>query len=311
MEKKKVEEKPKTVVSNSSEDPVSEEIIRINKNPLLSPEVKSVFIRIAKEQNKCRNSYKGMKCIPAGEFIRGSNSKFSNEHPAEKVYISEFYMDTYEVTNEDFRKCLDAGKCSDCLKTKKCKKVGPNYGWRYRAPKQPILGISWYSAKEYCEFMGKRLPTEAEWEKAARGPESFLYPWGNTKATCMHAIIEDELGRKGCVEKKVYPPKDMPTREIGTRPPGIYGLYDMAGNSWEWVNDFYTSSYAKCGEACKRKDPRGPCAGKEPCKGHQRKIVKGGSWWWDYSHARGARRRSHDPKNYPEYHHFGFRCAKD
>jgi formylglycine-generating enzyme len=260
-------------------------------------------------QSQCAHSFPDMKCIPAGSFLRGSNSHKPDEKPEEKVYISEFYMDTFEVTNENFQKCLDAGKCKECLKTKKCRSVSAAYGKIYQRPRQPVVGISWYSAKEYCEFMGKRLPTEAEWEKAARGPNGNIFPWGNEEATCKRAIIEEE-GRKGCAAKKIDPPRLMPTQDVALYAPGVYGLYDMAGNSWEWVNDYYTPSYQKCGEACRGRDPKGPCNGEENCKGFSRRVVRGGSWWWPSSYARGSYRRHHDPKNYPEYHHFGFRCAK-
>ncbi|PJZ69182.1 sulfatase [Leptospira perolatii] len=252
----------------------------------------------------------GMKCIPGGEFIRGSNRHEPDEKPEARIYISDFYMDTYEVTNEDFDKCVRAGKCKDCLVTKKCNYVGPKYGAPYLKPKQPAVGISWYSASEYCKWAGKRLPTEAEWEKAARGPDGNMYPWGNEPATCKNSVIMED-DRKGCVPVAIQPPHKMPTSEVGTRAPGVYGLYDMAGNSWEWVQDWYTSSYNTCGKACEGKDPKGPCNGEEPCPGFAKKIVRGGSWWWPSSYARGSKRRSHIPQNYPEYHHFGFRCAKD
>jgi formylglycine-generating enzyme len=258
---------------------------------------------------QCVEDHPDMKCIPAGFFIRGSNHYERNERPEEKVYVSEFYIDTYEVTTGAFTKCIKQGKCADCLKKGKCSRVNAAYGRRYSQLLQPMVGISWYSAKEYCEFVGKRLPTEAEWEKAARGPDGNLYPWGNEKATCQLAIIEED-GRKGCVPKILEPDWYMPTQNVGTKRAGAYGLYDMAGNSWEWINDFYTESYAKCGKYCSGKDPKGPCNGADRCPGYNRKIVRGGSWWWTASYARGSYRRPHIPENTPEYHHFGFRCAK-
>lgn len=255
--------------------------------------------------SECGKAYPKMKCIPAGNFIRGSNVYEKDEKPEQTIYVSEFYMDTYEVTNEDFNKCIDAGKCKECLKNKTCNYIGPRYGKPYMGQKQPIAGVSWYTAKEYCEYMGKRLPTEAEWEKAARGVNGDIYSWGNEPADCTRAVIE-ENGKKGCGKDK-----DLPTSDVGTRASGKYGLYDMAGNSWEWVNDYYTKSFEACGEDCSKKDPKGPCDGKESCPGFERRVLKGGSWWWDKNYARGSKRRHHDPKNYPEYHHFGFRCAKD
>jgi formylglycine-generating enzyme required for sulfatase activity len=165
----------------------------------------------------------------------------------------------------------------------------------------PITGASWFQAARYCRFRGKRLPTEAEWEKAARGTDGRLYPWGGEKATCARAIIK-EGDPNGCGRGKVWP--------VGSRPPTLYGLYDMAGNSWEWVADWYSRSYAACGRDCQGKNPRGPCAGAPECRGHTERIVRGGSWYWDASWATTTRRRPHAPQNHP-FHHFGFRCARD
>ncbi|EMJ97327.1 formylglycine-generating enzyme family protein [Leptospira sp. WS58.C1] len=253
---------------------------------------------------------KGMQCIPEGYFIRGSNTHDPDEAPEQKIYLSDFYIDLYEVTNEDFSKCIEEGSCKDCLYNGNCDYIGPAYGDLYLKPKQPVLGVSWYTAKEYCEWVGKRLPTEAEWEKAARGPKGNLFPWGNKPANCKLAVIEEDE-RKGCVYKKINPPNLMPTAPVGSRPAGVYGLFDMAGNSWEWVHDWYSENYKVCGEACSGKDPKGPCEGEDNCPGYNKKTLKGGSWWWPASYARGSKRRAHFPQNYPEYHHFGFRCAKD
>lgn len=272
--------------------------------------MESIPIPLTKPMD-CVKKISGMSCIPSGFFIRGSNNHEDNEKPEAKIYLDAFYIDQFEVTNSDFQKCLDAGKCQECLKTGLCKKIFPNYGKKYMQPLQPVVGVSWYTAKEYCEYMGKRLPTESEWEKAARGEEGWLYPWGDEEANCSLAIIE-ENGRKGCWEEILAKPHYMTTREVGTRPPNQYGLYDMAGNSWEWVNDWYAPSYKICGNDCFGANPKGPCAGKNQCeKFGSKKIVKGGSWWWPAYYARSSYRRPHVPSNYPEYHHFGFRCAKD
>nr|WP_244594324.1 formylglycine-generating enzyme family protein [Leptospira ryugenii] len=251
-----------------------------------------------------------MSCIPKGEFIRGSNQFEVNERPQATIYLDDYFMDVYEVTNRDFNSCLKAGYCSACLKDHKCDYIGPRYGKIYMRDEQPIVGVSWYTAKEYCRWKGKRLPTESEWEKASRGPSGDLYPWGSSPANCQNAIIE-ENGHKGCFKEISLKPHQMTTQAVGSREAGHYGLYDMAGNSWEWVEDWYSESYEKCGGACFGKNPKGPCNGKEECPGHSKKIVKGGSWWWPGNMARGSYRRSHIPENFPEYHHFGFRCAKD
>ncbi len=215
------------------------------------------------------------------------------------VWVDTFYMDLNETTTAEYQACV---------KARKCDKAGPKYK-DYDRPRQPIVGISWYDSVKYCKAMGKHLPTEAEWEKAARGTDGRRYPWGNEPATCKRAVIMDKSGRSCGVKKaKGSHPEKGRTWEIGQFPPTLYGLYDMAGNSWEWVSDWYSKSYDACGDACLGKNPQGPCNGAEHCKGHYKKIVKGGSWYWDASYATTFYRRPHVPSNNP-YHHFGFRCA--
>ena len=241
----------------------------------------------------------GMKCIPGGPFVRGSSRttvdedswrKVRDEAPEMKVSVHTFFMDTNEVTFSDYQKCV---------KAKGCRPARPNYRG-YSRPNQPMLGVNWYHAHEYCRWLGKRLPTEAEWEKAARGPDGELYPWGNENADCTRAIIQ-EKGQKGC--------RKGTTWDVGSRPPGRYGLNDMAGNSWEWVHDWYSPDYKKCGSDCAGTDPKGPCKGELRCPGHVKKVVRGGSWWWNGPYSLGSNRRPHFATNRP-FHHFGFRCAK-
>ena len=154
-------------------------------------------------------AYPNMKCIPP-EILFGEVTNYEkDEKPEQTIYVSEFYMDTYEVTNEDFNKCIDAGKCKECLKNQTCKLYRWRYGKPYMGAKQPIAGVSWYTAKEFCEYMGeKRLPTEAEWEKAAWNKRRYL-PLGNEPADCTRAVIE-ENGKKGCGKDK-----DLPTSDVG------------------------------------------------------------------------------------------------
>jgi sulfatase modifying factor 1 len=247
----------------------------------------------------CEEPPPGMACIPGGPFIRGSDDGPKNTRPQATVWLQTFYMDLYEVTNEQYQACRA---------TKKCRRARPLYNDFFR-PKQPIVGGDWYSAVEYCAWRGGHLPTEAQWEKAARGPDGALHPWGNEPATCESAVIEDERGRSCGVRKKMEHPTKGRTFVVGTRPAGVYGLFDMSGNAWEWVADWASKDYAACGDACVGTDPKGPCGGDEPCRGHTQKVVRGGSWYWPAKYATGIHRRTHYPANAPEFHHFGFRCA--
>jgi len=241
----------------------------------------------------------GMGCVPGGPFVRGSNDREDNEKPQTTIELQTLYMDQYEVTVEQYEACVAA---------KQCKRARTAYQ-DYSRPKQPKVGIRWYDAVDYCHALGKHLPTEAEWEKAARGTDGRTFPWGNQNATCKEAVIKDQRGRSCGVKKaKGGKPKKGRTFVVGTRSPTQFGLYDMAGNSWEWVSDWASKSYSACGKHCEGLNPKGPCDGKPRCKGHRYKIVRGGSWYWPASYATTTYRRRHVPSNDP-YHHFGFRCA--
>ena len=242
----------------------------------------------------------GMACVPGGWFIRGSDDGPADAGPASWVWLQTFLVDRYEVTVEAYERCVGQGRC-------------PHQKTQYvdfSRPRQPKQGVSWFAAKTYCEVHGQRLPTEAEWEKAARGVDGRTWPWGEEPATCERAVVLGKSGRACGVRKRGRHPKKGRTWEVGQFPPTQFGLYDMAGNSWEWVQDWHSASWADCGDACAGPDPRGPCAGRSPCKGHRRRVVRGGSWYWSAEYARTFHRRAHVPANNP-YHHFGFRCAAD
>ncbi len=275
----------------------------------------------------CLSPVEGMSCIPGGSFIRGADDDvhkhcnqssynkaymtkemkdakdYRNNFPQQTIWLQTFYMDKTEVTNADY---------NACVKENKCEKDGPKYV-DYDAPKQPITGLSWYNAKKFCEARGKHLPTEAEWEKAARGENGDLYPWGNDPATCENSVIMDKKGRS-CGEKKRKgkSPEKGRVLEVCSKGASRYGLCDMMGNAEEWVADWYTGSYEACGADCQGINPKGPCGGEADkdgrCGKYRHKSVRGGSWYWEPEHATGIHRRSHVPSNDPA-HHFGFRCA--
>jgi len=262
----------------------------------------------------CVTPIEGMACIPGGKFIRGMdgdphskcdqpsyNKKgVANTFPAAEIWMQTYYIDKTEVTTEAYQACV---------KEKKCPKSGPKYT-DFSRPKQPITGISWYEARTFCESQGKHLPTEAEWEKAARGEQGDLYPWGNAVATCENSVVMDASGRSCGITKKGNGPEKGRVLEVCSRPVSRYGLCDMIGNAEEWVADWYTDNYEVCGADCLGIDPKGPCAGSadKTCNNLRYKVVRGGSWYWPAVHATGIHRRSHVPSNDP-YHHFGFRCA--
>lgn len=260
----------------------------------------------------CAATIPGMSCVPGGPFIRGSNNdthmcqqegrprmKKPDTAPEAKVYLQTYYIDQTEVTYAAYMQCV---------KSKKCKYAGPLYN-DFDRPNQPHTGATWFDAVQYCKVQGKHLPTEAEWEKAARGPEGEIYPWGNDFVNCDLAIFKDQSGRSCGVKKRGKQADKGRVLEVKSRPAGRYGLYDMAGNAEEWVFDWYTTDYAQCGEKCLGVNPRGPCDGALKCKGHVYRGVRGGSWYWEAQHTTGYHRRPHFPNNKNPYHHFGFRCA--
>jgi sulfatase modifying factor 1 len=260
----------------------------------------------------CEAAPPGTSCVPGGPFIRGVDvddhacnqpdmfPEAPGTGPAMTIWLDTFYMDTHEVTNAGYEACVAARACED---------AGPAYV-DFDADEQAITGISWFHAVAYCEWRGMHLPTEAEWEKAARGPDADTHPWGNAPSTCENAILMDASGRSCGRQKRGNRPEAGRVNEVGARPAGRYGLYDMMGNAEEWVADWWSADYAACGDACAGANPRGPCDGALECDGHTRRVVRGGSWYWEAGHSTGYHRRRHFPANaQPNFHHFGFRCA--
>ncbi|HLT38618.1 MAG TPA: SUMF1/EgtB/PvdO family nonheme iron enzyme, partial [Enhygromyxa sp.] len=158
----------------------------------------------------CGDGPEEMACIPGGEFIRGSDEGPENTRPRADIWVQSFWIDENEVTNAEYDACEAAGKCP---------KSGPQYV-DFDRPQQPINGVSWFDARAYCEAQGKRLPSEAEWEKAARGTDGRLFPWGDEEATCDLAIIYGKAEGRGCgLKKKGDKPDTGRVWEVGSRPP--------------------------------------------------------------------------------------------
>jgi len=252
-----------------------------------------------------------MVLIPSGEFQMGShrtsvgwaNSYLAAEAPIHTVYLDAFYMDKYEVTNAQYKEFQDATgyvttykKSMDSLGFTTAEHLEYGNNPDFKAPDQPVVMVSWHDAKAYCDWAGKRLPTEAEWEKAARGGlVGKKYPWGDD-APDLSLCNFDEMNFKGF----------LCTSSVGHFPPNGYGLYDMAGNAAEWCTDWYNESYY---ERSPKKNPKGPRSGSQ-------RVIRGGSWSNPYaSYASGLRTLRVTSRSYsgPATWCFtiGFRCAKD
>lgn len=215
-----------------------------------------------------------MVLIPEGEFLMGSNSGEgdSDEYPQHTVYLDAFYIDRYEVTQQQFRLVMG---------------YNPSL---WIGSDLPVDSMSWFEAKEFCEKVGKRLPTEAEWEKAAKGGRDDK--WAGTS-------ILEKLGEYAWLDDiNIGSRSGSRTHPVGEKKPNGYGIYDMSGNVWEWVADWYDGEYYK---KSPRKNPTGPDKG-------VLRILRGGCW---DNHWYGARITNRYPK-LPElkYANYGFRCAK-
>ena len=222
--------------------------------------------------------------IPAGEFVMGSDGTqaLEDERPSHRVWLDAFSIDLHEVTTTQYAAFLATGR-----------RAAP---WQWetvdlvRHGDRPVIGVDWRDAEAFCSWSGKRLPTEAEWEKAARGTDGRLYPWGNQVPTS--ELANFALGARFSYNQVLLPVR---SHERGTSP---YGLYHMAGNAYEWVQDWYATNYYESSPA---KNPPGPSHG-------QFKVLRGGSWsdLPKYLLTYGRFKLPPETKN----SYTGFRCAK-
>lgn len=235
--------------------------------------------------------------IPAGPFQMGCDSNKpaescrDDEHPLHTVNLAAYYIDKYEVTNARYQACVDAGGCT-ALYSHRSYTHDPYYGNPTYA-NYPVIEIDWSQADAFCTWEGKRLPSEAEWEKAARGSsDTRIYPWGDSTPDCTQANFARGISADFCIGD---------TSPVGSYPTGAspYGVMDMAGNVWEWVNDRYSADYYSTSPA---NNPLGPATGTN-------RIMRGGSWSLKDSYMRAALREGYNPID-RGYNNVGFRCAR-
>jgi len=236
-----------------------------------------------------------MITIPAGEFLMGSpdNEGMSWEHPQHKVYVEAFSIDKYEVTNEQYAKfCAATGRLQ-----RDVTEFDDMPAYTSSGPSSPAVKVTWLDAAAYAKWAGKRLPTEAEWEKAARGSDGRLYPWGN-EAPDADGIFRANLGPR---QDTVAGKRDgyLYCAPVGSFPAGAspYGVMDMAGNVDEWCVDRFEEDYYAKGPA---RNPKGPASGLG-------RVCRGGNWGVGAEYLRCAARTATDP-SWP-FASVGFRCV--
>jgi formylglycine-generating enzyme required for sulfatase activity len=212
--------------------------------------------------------------VPAGEFVMGSDDgdAEADERPMTRVVVGAFWIDRVEVTNDRYRRCVEVGPCA----------VPTGSGVDDPARSEhPVVVVSWRQAVAYCRWAGKRLPTEAEWEKAARGVDGRRYPWGD----------RFDAGRANAGYT-------AGTTEVGHSPAGAspYGALDMAGNVWEWTSSLYRPYPYDAGD------------GREDLEARGARVNRGGSWYYGARYGRTTYRATADHM-YRRIGDLGFRCA--
>ncbi len=221
-----------------------------------------------------------MAYVPAGKFTMGSND-YSDEKPPHTVSLDAFWIDKSEVTNALFKRCVEVGKCS--APSQSSSSTRSFYFGNSQFVNYPVIYVTWDDANKYCTWASKRLPTEAQWEKAARGTDGRVYPWGNT-------YDKNRLNAESTVGD---------TTEVGKFPSGAspYGALDMAGNVQEWVADWYDKEYYGNSP---NQNPKGPPSGNYH-------ILRGGSWY-------DGPANLHTTVRFPNWIqsnvYAGFRCAE-
>ena len=229
--------------------------------------------------------------IPAGEALMGQ--KDEKEYPEHRVYLDSYYIDRYPVTNRDFDEFVRSTGY-------RAKGIWRNH-FSEHSLDHPVIDVTWFDAKNFAEWKGKMLPTEAEWEKAARGPEGIPYPWGHKadKNKCNNRQMDRTEG----IKKMINISDGRGTTPVDTflESSTVYGVMDMAGNVKEWCSDWYSAYYYRNSASTVLKNPGGPEKG-------DYKVIKGGSWKNDITLCTTDKRNKLHPNSHEA--DTGFRCVK-
>jgi eukaryotic-like serine/threonine-protein kinase len=243
-----------------------------------------------------------MVFVAEGEFLMGSNPRedpyyWGAEGPAHEVYVDAFWIYQTEVTNFMYQACVAEKACPKPLRNES--RTVADYYTAEKFADYPVIQVNWTHAVSYCKWVGGRLPTEAEWEKAARGTDGRLFPWGNTPL----AVGLASFCGSNCPgsDKEGIDDGYREIAPVGIFPNGAspYGALDMAGNVWEWVFDYFDQNYYSRSEY---DNPRGPASG-------SRRVIRGGSWYNPASGIRTVARASRPPNEGLD--NLGFRCVFD
>ncbi len=235
-----------------------------------------------------------LRLIPAGEFLMGTSLSNRDggrdEYPERRIFLHAFYIDSLEITNSRYLKFVKAaGHRIPEHPRDKTLTLWQGATVPAAFKDHPVINVDWYDAEAYCAWAERRLPTEAEWERAARGMTGHRFPWGDTEPTRTLANYLNQWRNGGGLEP------------VGSHPQGASpeGVQDLQGNVWEWVADWYDPHYYEKGPL---RNPKGPNEG-------TRKVMRGSGWESEAPLLRSAHRLSSDPKN--RNHSLGFRCALD
>ena len=256
-----------------------------------------------------------MVLVPAGQFEMGGDSDvgllecqklaieggcprswFEDEEPIQTVTLSDYYIDQFEVTNAEYNACVRAEACA--LPSSASSATHISYFANSQYEDYPVIYVSWHAAAKYCTWRGGRLPTEAEWEKAERGTDERVYPWGISFDGSLVNFCELNCDRTWA--NRTEDDGQADTAPVGSYPQGAspYGIYDMAGNVTEWVADWYAVEYYSQSPDV---NPAGPSDG-------EHRVHRGGSWRQEGHFARTAKRSKFNPTD--TFFTIGIRCTR-